>query len=208
MNKAFQLKNIIFDLGGVILNIDSRLTVEAFKQLGLSDFEIKFSSAKQTTIFDDLETGKISPDEFYSFIRKRAGVYLPDSAIEKAWNAMLLDLPEERLDLLEKLKKNYRTFLLSNTNKIHIRAFSVYLQKRFGVKNLSHLFEKEYYSYQIKLRKPDKAVFTYVLNENNLAPEETLFIDDSLQHINSAMSAGIHAIHLTPPKTILDLGLV
>lgn len=199
------IKNIIFDLGGVILNIDYQKTIDAFESLGISNFDQKYSQAKQSPLFDDLETGRITPDVFRESLRLYLNTSVSDELLDQAWNALLLDFPEERLRLLGKLKKKYRTFLLSNTNAIHYSEYSSRLQKQFGIPNLSSYFEKEYYSHEIGLRKPDPEVFEFVLNSNNLSIDETLFIDDSYQHIHSASDMGIQTVWLNNGKTIIEL---
>jgi len=109
---------------------------------------------------------------------------------------MLLDFPTHRLNLLEEVHTNYRTFLLSNTNQVHIEVYNKILFNAFGVKDLSHFFEKEYYSHVIHMRKPDAEVYEYILNQNGLNKEETLFIDDTEQHIIGAKAVGINSYHL------------
>lgn len=199
------IKNIIFDLGGVILNLDYGLTTQAFKSLGIKEFENLYSQVKQRQLFDDYEKGFIASEVFRNELVSLIESGPSPHEIDAAWNAMLLDLPEERIELLEKLKSKYRLFLLSNTNDIHITAYSSYLLKTFGFPDLSHIFEKEYYSYRVGMRKPDKEIFELVLSENDLKASETLFIDDSAQHIEGARQAEITAYHLQPPQTIVHL---
>lgn len=198
-------KNIIFDLGGVILNIDYNLTIEAFKKLGIEDFKNVYSKAQQGSLFDDFETGKSSPAEFIEGLLSFTNKSISPDKIIAAWNAMLLDLPEERIDLLATLRKKHRIFLLSNTNIIHYQAYSAYLQSAFGMSDFHSIFEKQYLSFEIGMRKPDREIFELVIRENNLAPAETLFIDDSIQHVEGAKLAGINAIHLTGQSTIIDI---
>lgn len=202
---ADKIKNIIFDLGGVILNIDYNLTSRAFNNLGLTDFDEKYSQAKQNHLFDNLETGKILPHEFRKELKTYFSQSVSDSELDNAWNAMLLDLPVERIELLKRLKLKYRLFLLSNTNAIHFRAYSVYLEQTFGANLFDEIFDKQYLSFQLGLRKPDKEIFELVINENNLVPAETLFIDDSIQHIEGSRNTGIRGYHLNSPETILDI---
>ncbi len=189
-----QIDSIIFDFGGVILNINHQLTESAFEKLGIVNFETLYSQALQTDLFNKLETGRISPQEFRNTIRTIAGLPLTDIQIDKAWNAMLLDLPKNRIRLLEALKNRYRIFLLSNTNEIHYNSYAEQLRKRYHYRDFSRLFEKAYFSFQISMRKPDTETFNFVLESNNLKPETCLFIDDSAQHINGAMKTGIHTL--------------
>lgn len=194
--RHLNIKNIIFDLGGVILNIDYHLTIDAFKKLGFDNFDDVFTQAKQTGIFDNLDKGIITPQEFRDGVRELSGKPFSDQQIDDAWNAMLLDFPVHRLEILEKVHNQYRTFLLSNTNKIHIDVYNQILLNTFGVKDLSHFFEKEYYSHEVHMRKPDAEVFSLILEENGLKAEETLFIDDTEQHVIGARKVGLIAYHL------------
>jgi len=194
--RHLNIKNIVFDLGGVILNIDYHLTIDAFKRLGFENFDTIFTQAKQTGIFDKLDKGQITPKEFRDGVRELAGKPFTDEQIDNAWNAMLLDFPMDRLKLLEQVHGQYRTFLLSNTNQIHIDVYNQILQNTFGVKDLSHFFEKEYYSHEVHMRKPDSEIFEFILSQNGLNAEETLFIDDTEQHIVGARKTGINAYHL------------
>lgn len=207
--EANKYKNIIFDLGGVVLNIDYSLAVKAFKDLGLNGFDTFFSQAQQKQLFDLYEKGQLSSVEFRNELKiccdpTHAG--LDDALIDKAWNSMLLDLPKERLDLLMRFKQSHRTFLLSNTNEIHIDSFNDYLRNNFHIPDLSGHFEKLYLSYKVGMRKPDAEIFELVLSENNLDPKETLFIDDSIQHIESANKIGIQTYWVDVKKeSIADL---
>jgi len=194
--RHLNIKNIIFDLGGVILNIDYHLTIDGFKKLGFENFDEIYSQANQTGVFDKIDKGTITPAEFRDEIRELSGKPFTDKQIDDAWNAMLLDFPVHRLELLEKVHSQYRTFLLSNTNKIHIDVYNQILLNTFGVEDLSHFFEKEYYSHEVHMRKPDAEIFELILKESNLKPEETLFIDDSEQHVIGARKLGINAYHL------------
>ncbi len=200
------IRNIIFDLGGVILNLDPAATLKAFEELGAADFEKQYTTIRQTGCFDDFDCGRISEKEFRDHLKKLLPEQTSDETIDKAWNAMLLDLPKERLELLKSLGKKYRLFLLSNTNEIHVTAFSAYLQKQFGFSDFSDYFERWYYSCRIGKRKPDAEAFQYVLNENGLVAEETFFIDDSPQHIEGAKKIGIIAYLLPAGKDICSEG--
>lgn len=203
---ANKYKNIIFDLGGVLLNIDYLLAVKAFSNLGLSGFDTLFSTAHQQQLFDLYEKGQITSDNFRNELKTFSKNNIDDITIDQAWNSMLLDLPQKRLDLLMHYKQTHRTFLLSNTNEIHINSFNAYLKKDFNIPDLSGHFEKVYLSYQLGLRKPDAEIFELVLSENKLYPKETLFIDDSIQHIEGAKKLGIQTYWLDLKKeSILDL---
>lgn len=198
-------KNIIFDLGGVIINIDYKLAAKAFEKLGVEHFDALYSQAHQSNLFDLFEKGKISADEFRNEIRTRCNKNLSYQQIDTAWNAMLMDLPEERLQLLASLKKTHRLFLLSNTNAIHMAFINNYLQRTYGISDLSGYFEKLYLSYEVGMRKPDAEIFEFVLSQNKLAPSETLFIEDSIQHIETAKRLSIQTHWLQKGESVLDL---
>lgn len=199
------IRNIIFDLGGVLLNLDMEKTRRAFIELGMENFDEHFTQAKQTGAFDLFDCGKISPADFRDELKKHLPKEVGDEAIDRAWNAMLLDLPVERLELLKRLSKKYRLFLLSNTNEIHITAFSAYLKNTFGFSDFSDYFEKHYYSCRIGLRKPNADIFEFVLRENGLNADETIFIDDSSQHVIGAKACGIQSFLLQPQEDVIQL---
>lgn len=199
------IKNIIFDLGGVIINIDYNLTVKAFQKLGIDNFDKIYSQLKQTDLFDKFEVGEVSADEFRAQLLEYMPTKVSIQQIDSAWNALLLDVPPKRIELLSQLSKKYRLFLLSNTNDIHIQEFGTILQQQYGFKDLSHLFEQLYYSYTIGYRKPNKEAFAYVLDSNKLLAQETLFIDDSPQHIEGAKRLGIQTLHLKPHLSINEV---
>lgn len=199
-------KNIIFDLGGVILNIDYALLIRSFSKIGLPGFEEHFSQKNQKELFDQYEKGEISSADFCKNLKTYCKEGVTDQMIKDAWNAMLLDLPKERLDLLYKMKRIYRTFLLSNTNEIHIQSINEYLKKEYSMEDLSSCFEKMYLSFEINKRKPDAEIFELVLKENKLVAGETLFIDDSVQHIESAQKLGLQTYFLDVRKeSILNI---
>jgi glucose-1-phosphatase len=200
-----EIKNIIFDLGGVILNIDYNKTEHAFIELGLENFSELYTQHYSSSLFEALETGKVSQKEFIISLQEKSLVPLTSSQIIFAWNAMLLDFPIARLQLLQQLRNQYNIFLLSNTNAIHLERFHEILYKATGLPSLGVLFEKTYYSHLLGLRKPDKEIYKYVMKENQLMPGETLFIDDSINNIHGAQEAGLHTILLQPPKTITDI---
>jgi HAD superfamily hydrolase (TIGR01509 family) len=197
---AASYKNIIFDLGGVILNIDYSLLAKSFRLLGIENFEEHYSKAQQEGFFDLYEKGLMSTDEFTQRLGGHCKPGTTDQNIKDAWNSMLLDLPEERLKLLHKLKLSHRIFLLSNTNEIHMTWIYDYLLKQFGVTDLSDYFEKVYLSYEVGMRKPDAEIFELVLKENHLMSHETFFIDDSPQHLEGAKKVGIQTYWLDVKK--------
>jgi glucose-1-phosphatase len=190
------IKNIIFDLGGVILNIDYKLTQEAFLKLGICTENGLYSQQAQSELFDELETGHINEEQFVARIQALSSQPLQSHDIIKAWNAMLLDFSLRRLQILQQLMLHFNLYLCSNTNEIHEKAFNQLLQNTLGFPNLGVFFDKVYMSHRVGLRKPNPDFFELILKENNLKPEETLFIDDSLQHIETAIKLGLKTIHI------------
>ena len=196
------VRHIIFDLGGVLLNIDYSLTERAFMALGIENFAEIYSQLQQTPVFDELEKGNIGKDAFVAALQKAAGKNIAAESIINAWNAMLLDFPLRRLQILQQLQLHYDLFLLSNTNEIHEEAFNKILMNANGIPNIGVFFHKVYYSHRVGLRKPMKEIFELVLNENGLKAAGTLFIDDSPQHVDVAKALGIQTIYLEKGMTI------
>jgi glucose-1-phosphatase len=190
------IKNIIFDLGGIIINIYYNKTIEAFKQLGFENFDTIYTQIAQTRVFDMLETGKIPPLGFRMELRKYKN-HLSDEIIDQAWNAMIGEMSVKTFNLLKEVRKNYRTFLLSNTNQIHIDYFNQYLYQKFNFNPLDEMFEHAYFSHEIGERKPTAEAFKYVLKDARIKPEETLFIDDLIANIEGAQNVGLNTLHLT-----------
>ena len=194
------IKSIIFDLGGVLLNISYQNAIEEFEKLGIENSSSFYSKKSQTNIFNLLETGEISENEFVKVIKKSCkSVTLKQ--ILYAWNSMLLDLPKNRINLLINLKKEYQIFLLSNTNEIHINKFKNIMGEE-EYNKFYNLFNKVYYSHEIGMRKPNAEAFRLILDENNLKTKEVLFIDDSPQHIDGAKKLGIQTYHLKDDEEI------
>lgn len=199
------IKNIIFDLGGVLLNIDYQKTTNAFKQLGYVDFESMYSMLKGNNVFDSLETGHISEEAFYRYMTGAASVTVTNRQVQAAWNAMILDFRTESLGHLKILREKYRVFLLSNTNSIHKKAFDLILNEQTGVAGLEHYFEKAYFSQQVGLRKPDSGIFEHVLQDAGIAATESLFIDDLPPNIETADRLGFKTHLLQPHERIEHL---
>lgn len=196
------VKHIIFDLGGVILNIDYNRPIEAFKALGI---QTQYSKAQQLDLFDKLETGHLSGEEFLLELQRHATPGTTTEQIKAAWNSILLDFPLRRLQLLQQLQLHYDIYLLSNTNELHEAAFNEMLFRACGYPTLGIFFDKVYLSHRVGLRKPNPAIFELVLRENNLDAQETLFLDDSPQHIESAQNMGIQTILIEEERGILDI---
>jgi len=202
-NELGNIKNIIFDLGGVIIDIRYQTTIEAFKKLGFDDFENIYSLIKQNRLFDMVETGKIPAQAFRNELRKFRN-HLTDEQITNAWNTMIGDMPSAHLPLLRCIRKKYKTYLLSNTNAIHIDYFIHYLEQKFGYNAITDMFDKAYFSHEIGERKPDLQSYLAVINDAGLVANETLFIDDLLINIEGARKAGLLGYHLQN-ESITDL---
>lgn len=185
-----KITTLIFDLGGVILNLDQNRTLEAFKKLGANE---EMLSAHQH-LFTDVETGKITATQFLEAIKSLLDNKANEQEIEKAWNAMLLDIPMQRLQALAALKETYRICLFSNTNPLHIHHFHNYLQVAHPNSNWFGLFNRIYYSFEMGQRKPHQEAFEYLLKDAGYTASECLFIDDSAANIEGASLAGIHTL--------------
>ncbi len=196
------IKNIIFDLGGVLLNIDYQRPLHAFQKLGVDVNQSFYSQGEQVELFNLLEIGKISEAEFVEAIQKKSNQKITYHEVIDAWNSILLDFPIKRLQILQQLQLHYQLFLLSNTNEIHEKAFNQILFQTCGYPTLALFFDKVYLSHRIGLRKPDHAVFQYVIDDSHLDIKETLFIDDSIQHIQAAKEMGLQVIHIEKGMTI------
>jgi putative hydrolase of the HAD superfamily len=189
------IKNIIFDYGNVIFEINFKKAQQALAQLGIANIEDFFAHKTHNTLFDDFETAAISEADFRAGIRAAAdNQNLTDEEIDAAWNSLLIGVPPTIHDTLLEVRAKYRTFLLSNNNVIHYKYIISYLDREFGMPDNSSLFEKTYYSQDMFMRKPNVEIFKKVIAENDLVPEETLFIDDSPQHLVGAKQAGFNTL--------------
>ena len=191
------ISTIIFDLGGVVLNLDVQLSLNAFSEIsGISSRSIynKFVEEDWAQAF---EKGEIDANTFRDSVRKSLNDKLTDDQINIAWDAMLLDLPFSRLKMINELRPKYQTLVLSNTNEIHVQTFDKIVGAVSGGKLIAEFFDKIYYSNEMGMRKPDTEIYAFVLEENKLKPSETLFIDDMEVNIQGANSLGIKTLHLT-----------
>ncbi|TDN40244.1 HAD family phosphatase [Hymenobacter sp. UV11] len=198
------LPNLLFDFGGVIIDIDYDRTPAAFRRLSRAGSTVEYSQASQAELFDQLETGQISPAEFRTGLRERYELDATDAEIDAAWHALLLDVPAERLALIGELRRQgYQTALLSNTNQLHIEEVNRRLARQYGFKNgIADCLDRVFYSQEVGLRKPGEEIFRHALREMNWQPAETLFIEDSPQHIATARRLGLRVLHLAPPLTL------
>ncbi len=200
-----KIKNLLFDLGGVLLNIDYHKTAAAFKQLGVTKFDDLYSQTEANHLFEALETGQITEADFYASLQLYCTPETSKEQIERAWNAMLLNFRIGSLLRLKELRGQYNIFLLSNTNSIHLKAFNNIFDKEIKQSRLDDYFITAYYSHIIKMRKPYPATYQFVLNHAGLEAQETLFIDDSVNNIEGAKQAGLQVHHLLPGSNIEDI---
>ncbi len=199
------LKNLIFDLGGVILDLSVDHTLQSFSALaGIPVDQVKslFISSQG---FMDYEKGLITDDAFRAFVRDLYNIHADDAALDACWNAMLRGIPQHKLDLLSSLKAKYNVYLLSNTNDIHLHYINEKIMLPLtGQNSLEPYFHKAYFSQRMKMRKPDAEIFEQVLRENNLRPAETLFLDDNADNIAGAKSLGIQTVHVLHPDQVTE----
>jgi len=197
-----KFKAVIFDFGNVIINIDIPRTFQAFSNLtGKKQAAIE-KLITEGQLFRRYESGQFTDIEFREIVRQTVGFPLSDLEVDKAWNALLLDIPKERIELLKEIRKKYPIYLLSNTNNIHIEASNNYLKKTFGFKHLDELFDQLFLSYEIGMWKPDTEIYHYVLDSLNLRPHEVLFLDDNQKNIESAKGLGMQTILVEHPTSI------
>ncbi|MEA1875774.1 MAG: HAD family phosphatase [Bacteroidota bacterium] len=220
------IRNIIFDLGGVLLNIDFKKTFDAFAALGIKDAHAINDRPEVWQLFLDLECGKVEKEDFLRRFRElvsppaplKQGVrenslsltkeglgWISDEAIISAFNALLLDYPPERIRLVQELSKKYRVFLLSNTNAIHVEYYNEMLSREFGIENLDQLMEKAFYSNELGCRKPDREIYLKVLKLADIKAEETLFIDDNEDNVKAAEELGIRGVRVDEELTVMGV---
>jgi len=199
-----EIDAIIFDLGGVILNIDFSNTQKALEQLGLKDAGKHFGKYTQEGFFDQLDRGEINENTLFEEIRKLLPEPAPNHLLRDAWNAMILDFSPQRISLLKQVKTQYRTFLLSNTNAVHYPFYNRLIQD-LGEDSLESLFHGTFLSFREGMRKPEPEFFLKLINEYELNPENTVFIDDTEMHIEAAAKLGIRGIHLNDGADVCDL---
>ena len=188
------IKNIVFDLGGVLVDLDFKAAINGLQKAGFANVKEQLQAFDCEGIFQKFELGEMSADEFRSAIRENSTVSLTDEEVDGLWNAMLLEVPREKLELILHLRGKYMVYLLSNTNSIH---WDYVCKNAFNYRGfrVNDYFEETFLSYEMHLAKPDKAIFEKVLEEANLLPEETLFIDDSEANCKAASELGIHTHH-------------
>lgn len=200
-----KIKNIIFDLGGVILDIDENVVYKELEKMGINTTELAHSK-EFIEIMSKFDTGIYTAPTFRKKMKSLLGLEkMTDQKFDSIWNAMLLDIPRERIEAIEKVKKHYKIFLMSNSNVIHYDLYVRDLQLRFGYNEFDELFNKSYFSFAEHLEKPDPRFFELILDHEGLQPEETLFIDDTAANIEAAKSLGINTYHIRRDELVRNL---
>ncbi len=199
------IRNIIFDFGGVVLDIDPELTKQELLNLGVKNVELFNTPEFRDGVIGKFERGILTPEGFRQKVRETLGTDISDQKIDDAWNALLFDIPKERIAVIEAVRNHYKTFLLSNSNEIHYDVYVRDLQLRFGYREFDLLFDKAYFSFDLHLSKPNPEIFEFVLNQHRLVPQETLFIDDTLEHLVTARTLGLQTYHLQKPERLRDI---
>ncbi len=203
--KSQNIKTIIFDFGGVIIDIDPQITIQKLQDLGFTNVEKLRSKEFIDDIVRKFERGIYTPEVFRRRLRAFLEMEITDQQIDDSWNALIYDIPAERIEVLEQVKKNYKMFLLSNSNELHYDIYVRDLQLRFGYREFDELFDKAYFSFDTHLSKPDPEAFEFILYQHELNPAETLFIDDNEDNIKAARELGIKTYLLKKPERVRDL---
>ncbi|MCS6823280.1 MAG: HAD family phosphatase [Cytophagaceae bacterium] len=199
------IRNIVFDMGDVIINIDPMLTYKAFAEIARTDTETMHAQFRENEIFKMYEVGKLSDKEFRNTIRDMLRMNLSDETIDNAWNSMLLDVPAERIELLLRLRTKYNIYLLSNTNAIHTAEVIKRIAQWTPITDYHQLFHRAYLSHQIGFIKPDPAVYRLVMEDAALRTENSIFLDDNLENVKSANDAGLPAIQVTKQNPVTNI---
>jgi len=201
------IKNIIFDLGNVLLDLDFERADQQFKAILGDHFDKAYTELKAEGHFIDYELGKFKEDHFVSSIQAAGSNAVKYEEIIKAWNSMLVKIEAIRLEMLKRLAKNYNIYLLSNTNATHLEWVNQHLiqEHLMSLQEFEQLFVRAYYSHRLHLRKPNTDIYEAVLNDSGMNAAETLFIDDSTDNVSAAKQTGIHAHQHEPSLEIADI---
>ena len=196
------IKNLIFDLGNVLYDIDFKKMNAAFKSMGVEDFDKFFTLNKSDPLFLDLEMGFVNEQEFFDGLRALTNLTLSNEQIVFGWNALLTGFRKKSIEWIKENNTRYHTFLYSNTNQIHHDHFILEFEKDVANYPFVSLFKTPYYSHEMGMRKPDPGSFTYIVDKEGLVAGETLFIDDNEPNIIAAASVGLQVLHLKEGMTV------
>jgi len=197
-------KNLIFDFGNVIIDIDFQLTFDQFKAyMGADEYQRIFARLEESDFYQKTECSSFTGKEMTTALNA-LGASLTEKQVVTAWNALLLELPHERIELLQQLSKQYRLFMLSNTNLVHITEIWKRLFLKYHHNPLEQIFEKMYLSYEIGVTKPQPEIYNYLLQDADLVASECLFLDDLQKNLDGAAAFGIQTQKVTKEKGILE----
>lgn len=199
-----EIKNLIFDLGGVILDLSVDSTLQAFAELSAIEKAHVLHFFKSSPGFNDYEKGLLTDAEFRQFVRALYKIDASDEQVDRCWNAMLRGIPKEKLSLLDNLKRKYKIFLLSNTNGIHLNYINNHIMPALSNRTLDSYFHTAYYSHQMKKRKPEAESYQQIIKENGLEAHETLFLDDNSDNIEGAKVVGLKTVFVDRPNLVME----
>jgi FMN phosphatase YigB (HAD superfamily) len=200
-----QIKNIIFDLGSVLLDIDVDRTLRSFDDLGVSGKRLEEIYKEPENFFLLFEKGAIDADTFRNAFRTLSDNHLTDQQINEAWSAMVVGFQKDKVKLLKCLVNQFDLYLLSNTNEIHVPVYTRQFRETSGGVSFEDVFTRIYYSHVVKLSKPNPAIFTYMLNDSGILPEESLFIDDLQRNVDAAIQTGFHSCHFREENDLAEV---
>lgn len=199
------INTFIFDLGGVIIDLDEQATIQSFSKLSKIPEQDILDIVSNSHLFQDYEKGLVSDDVFRKGVNKAFGTTLSDAQIDTCWNAMLKSITIDRLNLLLSLKEKYKVIVLSNTNSIHIKAFNKILEKVSGKDSLTFFAHHVFFSHKLNMRKPDEEIYREILRLSASNPTESLFMDDKLENLRGAHKTGIQTMQINSPDEIFEL---
>jgi FMN phosphatase YigB (HAD superfamily) len=202
---ADRIDAVIFDLGGVIINIDPSRTYNAFAELAAKPLAEVKANFDHLQVFERYESGQLDDEAFLALLTEAVGKPIERQQLIEAWNALLLEIPARKLHVINELSSKYRIFLLSNTNSIHFREVEQILNRQHGIRDFKQLMEGVILSYEVKMRKPELQIYGHLARTFKLEPSRSLFIDDSLPNVEGAKSVGFEAIHYDTSVGLYDL---
>lgn len=202
-----QIDSVIFDLGGVLIDLDYGKTITAMGQLAGFDVSQVYTQQRQSTLFTQFETGEIGAAEFRTGLRSHLNFTATDAAIDAAWNALILSLPQVRIGLIQKLREHRPVYLLSNNNELHLARCYELFEETFGTAlgPLDDQFDQAYYSHLMGDRKPNASIYQRVIDEQGLTPARTLFVEDTAHNVAGAEAVGLQTLHITNGLRVEDI---
>lgn len=200
------IKNIVFDFGNVLFDLDLPAIGREIQRLVGDEYETVRERLQKSGVFELYETGGLSTEEFIDALRFAGPGPLSAEEVIRAWNSIFIGMPRERFEMLLRLRQQYNVFLLSNINELHAAWIDDYMLREHGLSDFqSRYFDGVYYSHLIRLRKPGREIYEYVLADAELLPQETLFIDDLEENVAAALEVGIQGVVKRPDVDLLKL---